>query len=270
GARIDRGAVIDALDLAPLLPRRVDALSGGERQRVALARALLSRPRLLLLDEPLSALDIGRKAEILPYLRDAPRQFGVPAIYVSHAVDEIAQIADRIIALSKGRVQAEGPTAEILDRLDLQPLTGRFEAGALIDATVTGQDQAARLTRLSFEGRALSMPMVASLAIGDAVRLRLRARDVALAMGEPERIRAQLSIRNVIPGRVAEIAAEAETAFAEVRVAVGAQRIRARVTREAVSDLGLVVGGPVLALVKSVSFDRRGLGARPKQDPDHR
>ncbi len=248
-------AVIDALDLAPLLTRRPDTLSGGERQRVALGRTLLSRPRLLLLDEPLSALDIGRKSEVLPYLRDAPAAFGIPALYVSHAVEEVAQLAETVIMLADGRVQAIGPTTDILERLDMQRFTGRFEAGSLLDSRVIGQDTTYQLTRLDLEGQTLTMPMLRSLGPGDSIRLRVRARDVSIALTKPDRI----SIRNALAGTIERIAPEPDTAFAEAFITIGTQRLRARITREAVDHLGLCAGMNVFALVKSASFDRRGI-----------
>ncbi|GAB5467993.1 MAG: molybdenum ABC transporter ATP-binding protein [Rhodospirillales bacterium] len=250
--------VIEALDLAPLLQRRVGGLSGGERQRVALGRTLLARPRLLLLDEPLSALDVGRKAEILPYLEAAPRRFGIPALYVSHAVEEVAQIADRVIVLSHGRVQAIGPVTEVLERLDLQAVTGRFEAGSLLEVDVVAHDPDLQLTSLRLSGQDLVMPMLKSLLTGDRIRLRVRARDVALATVEPR----GLSIRNVLAGRVETIQSEPDTAFAEVLVAIGSARLRARITRASVIDLDLRVGAPVYALIKSVTFDRRAMTRR--------
>ncbi len=254
GGAVDLETVVARLDLAPLLARRPGTLSGGERQRVALGRTLLTRPALLLLDEPLSALDRGRKADILPYLRDLPDAFGIPTLHVSHAIEEIAQVARSMIVLADGRVRGIGPTAEMLERIDLQPVTGRFEAGALLEARVVAQDARWRLTRLDLEGQALVMPMLSALVAGERVRLRVRARDVTLATVRPEGI----STRNILAGTVDAIAAEPETAFAEVTVALEGQRLRARVTREAVADLGLSVGEPVHALVKSASFDRRG------------
>lgn len=252
---LDLATVIDRLSLEPLLARRPDTLSGGERQRVALGRTLLTRPRLLLLDEPLSALDRERKADILPYLRDLPETFGIPTIYVSHAVEEIAQLAQTVIVLAEGRIRGIGSVTEMLERIDLQPVTGRFEAGALLEAKVTAQDRGWRLTRLDLEGQPLVMPMLTALELGETVRLRVRARDVALAVIRPEGI----STRNILAGTVDAIAAETDTAFAEVTVALHTQRIRARITREAVDTLGLRVGAPVYALIKSASFDRRGL-----------
>lgn len=252
---IELATVIDRLSLTPLLPRRPDTLSGGERQRVALARTLLTRPALLLLDEPLSALDRGRKADILPYLRDLPGSFGIPTLYVSHAVEEIAQLAETVIVLADGRVRGIGPVADMLERIDLQPVTGRFEAGALLEARVVAQDDAWRLTRLDLEGQSLAMPMLTALALGESVRLRVRARDVTLATRWPEGI----STRNILAGTVDSIMAEPDTAFAEVTVALGTQRLRARITRQAVAELGLAPGSRVHALVKSASFDRRGI-----------
>lgn len=249
--------VVAALDLGPLLERRPARLSGGERQRVALGRVLLSRPRLLLLDEPLAALDVRRKAEILPYLSRITRRFALPTIYVSHAIDEVAQLADTMAVMDAGRIVATGPTAEMLERLDLQPLTGKFEAGVLLEATVAAQDQRYHLTRLDLHGQRLTMPMLQHLVVGDRVRVRIRARDVALAVRRPEGI----SIRNVLAGHIAEIAMEPGTAFAEVLVDAGGAHVRARITQESCAELELAEGKPVFALVKSVSFDRRGLAA---------
>ena len=254
-AGFHRGDVIAALDLRPLMDRSIGSLSGGERQRVALARTLLTRPKLLLLDEPLSALDVERKADILPYLEELPKRFGIPTIYVSHALEEVVRLADRVFVLADGRPQGYGPAAAIVERLDLQPITGRFEAGALVEARVTGQDERLVLTHLDLDGETLKMPMVDHLKPGDTIRLRIRARDVALATRRPEGI----SIRNVLPGTVAAITPEPDTAFAEVYVALKTTRFRARLTRAAVEDLGLTKGTPVFALIKSVTFDRRSI-----------
>jgi molybdate transport system ATP-binding protein len=176
---------------------------------------------------------------------------------VSHAIDEVAQLADTMAVMDAGHIVATGPTAEMMERLDLQPLTGKFEAGVMLEATVTAQDQRFHLTRLDLHGQRLTMPMLQHLAIGDAVRVRIRARDVALAVGRPE----GLSIRNVLAGHIAEVAMEPETAFAEVLVDVGGARLRARITQESCAELALAPGKPVFALVKSVSFDRRGMAA---------
>ena len=249
--------VTAALDLGPLLHRRPSGLSGGERQRVALGRALLTQPRLLLLDEPLAALDQRRKADILPYLQTISRRFALPTIYVSHAIDEVALLADQMAVMDEGRIIAKGPTAQMMERLDLQPLTGKFEAGVLLEARVVAHDHQYFLTRMDLNGQTLTMPMLDHLTVGDLVRVRIRARDVALATQKPE----GLSIRNVLSGHIAEIAEEAGSAFAEVLVDAGGARLRARITRQAAVELKLAQGKPVFALIKSVSFDRRGLPA---------
>jgi molybdate transport system ATP-binding protein len=247
--------VVAALDLAPLMTRRPHSLSGGERQRVAIGRTLLTRPRLLLMDEPLAALDIRRKAEILPYVERLPRTFGVPIIYVTHSVDEVMRLAERMLVFASGRKLTYGPVAEALERLDLQPIVGRFEAGVVLTARVTRHDPQYRLTHLDHHGKEILMPM-ADLAVGRDVRLRIRARDVALATKAPE----EISIRNVLPGTIAEIVEEPETAFAETLVDIGGARIRARVTRSAVAALALAPGKPVFVLFKSIAFDRRVIG----------
>ena len=250
-------SIVDLLDIGQLLDRPPAALSGGERQRVAVGRALLSQPRLLLMDEPLSALDRQTKDEILPYFETLHQELAIPIVYVSHDIAEVAQLADRMVVLAQGRKVAEGPLVEILERLDLQPATGRFEASVVLTARVAEQDSTYNLTRLDHHGQTFTVP-AADLPIGEEVRLRVRARDVALSIEKP----GAMSIRNIFSGTVVEIREEPATAFAETLVDIGGGRLRARVTREAVADLSLEVGKPVYALVKSVSFDRRTLAQR--------
>lgn len=252
--RIDRGAVIDALDLEPLLENRTTALSGGERQRVALARALLTNPRLMLMDEPLSAVDNRRRHEILNYIAKLPGLFGIPTIYVTHALDEVVRLADQMLVLSDGKLAATGAVEDILERLDLAPATGRFEAGVLLRATVQQHDPAYQLSALAITGdkrNTLWVPMV-NAPIGTDVRIRVRARDVILATEAPTAI----STRNVVSGTLVEINAEPDTAFAETLIDIGNVRLRARLTRKAVDSLGLAIGAQVYCLIKSISMDR--------------
>lgn len=249
--RFTRADVVASLDLANLMSRRVEGLSGGERQRVALGRTLLSNPEWLLLDEPLSGLDRDRRAAILPYLEEVTRGFEIPTIYVSHDIDEVARLADRVWVLEEGRLVRHGPTAAIVERLDLQPLTGRFEAGVVVEGRVTRHDPRLHLTYVDLHGDDFTMPLVDRLGIGDAVRLRIRARDVAIATQRPE----GLSIRNVLAGRVAELVEEPATGSVEAFIELREDRIRARLTLSAVEDLGLEVGHEVFALVKTVSFE---------------
>ena len=256
--------IAEMLDLGPLMQRRPSTLSGGERQRVALGRALLTAPRLLLLDEPLSALDLRRKAEIIPYIERLRDELAVPIIYVTHSLDELSRLVRNVALMSEGRIVAVGPLQETMARLDLQPMTGRFEAGSVLEARVQGHDRRYALTLLEVAGQALRMPRI-DAAPGSTVRLRVRARDVAIALSPPGGI----SIRNVMAGRIAAVEAE-PGAFAEVAIDLGGPWLRARITREAVDDLALAPGRPVFALVKSVALDRRLLApsARPAADRD--
>ncbi len=251
---VRRDDVIELLALSPLLNRMPGRLSGGERQRVALGRALLAKPRLLLMDEPLAALDRASREEILPYIGALGDAAGIPIVYVSHDLSEIARLARRIVVMSAGRLVAEGPLDEMLERLDLGPATGRFEAGVVLTATVRTHDAELRMTRLDHHGQTLSVPWIDAPA-GEQVRLRVRARDVALSTAYPESI----SIRNVLRGEIVELAAEPDTAFAETLVDVGGGRVRARITREAVADLNLSRGAQVYVLIKSISFDSRSV-----------
>jgi len=256
GAAIRFDDVVDSLDLQALLARRTGELSGGERQRVALGRALLTRPRLMLMDEPLASLDERRKADILPYIERLPRAFRVPTIYVTHNLAEVTRLADRMLVLSDGRVAAEGAVADVLARLDLAPETGRFEAGTLLSARVIGHDDTYHLTMLDHAGQQIEAPR-ADLAIGAPVRLRVRARDVMLATQRPSGI----SARNVLHGTIREIVEEPDTAYAETLVDIGGESLRARITRKTVAELRLASGTPVYAIVKAVTFDRKSFAA---------
>ncbi len=249
GGGFDRADVVSALDLQSLLHRRAASLSGGERQRVALGRTLLTRPRILLLDEPLAALERERKADILPYLEEALTSFGIPALYVSHDIDEVARFADRMVLLSAGQVQAHGPTMQMLERLDLQPAMGRFEAGVLLAGRVIRRDSRLHLTWVDVDGDEFAVPEISG-ADGQVVRLRIRARDVALATRRPEGI----SIRNVLPGRLLELTPGEGPGLVEALVQLRTARVRSRLTLAAVEELRLEPDMAVFALVKTVSF----------------
>ena len=252
---LDFSEVVELMGLAVLLDRSPTALSGGERQRVALGRALLAQPRLLLMDEPLAGLDQVAKEEILPYIETLHEKLSVPVLYVSHDLREVARLADSMIVLSAGRKVCDGPIQEILERLDLDPGDGGFEAGVILEARVSGHDREFCMTQLDHHGQRIVIPGT-DLAVGDPVRLRIRARDVALALAKPS----DISVRNILAGTVLDIAQNPDTAFAEVLVDVGGGRLRARITRDALRDLGLAVGSRVYALVKSISFDRPVIG----------
>jgi molybdate transport system ATP-binding protein len=244
-------AAVDALELASLMSRRPATLSGGEQQRVAIARALLSNPRLLLMDEPLSSVDVNRRRDIVGYIERLPAAFGLPVLYVTHDIDEVIRLADRMLLLSAGRAAAFGTVKELLDRIDLWPLTGRLEAGSILEAVVAEHTRG--MTQLRVDGQPLRVPGI-DAAPGTSVRLRIHARDVVIATARPER----LSIRNVLAARVARIDLD-ESIYAEVALALGAQTLRARITREALEELELAPDGDVFALIKSVAFDTDGL-----------
>jgi molybdate transport system ATP-binding protein len=213
------------------------------------------------MDEPLSALDRSTKDEILPYLEALHDSLAIPIVYVSHDISEVARLADRIVVLRGGRVVTEGPVAAILERLDLHPAMGRFEAGVVLTVRVVRHDTDFYLTHLEHAGQELVMPMTDAPA-GSDIRLRIRARDVSLAVERPTGI----SIRNILAGTVAEIVEEPDTAFAETLVDIGGSRIRSRVTRASVAELGLEVGRPVYALIKSITFERRNLITRAPRE----
>ena len=248
------GAVVDMLGLGALLGRRPAGLSGGESQRVAIGRALLSKPRLLLMDEPLSALDDSRKAEILPFIERLRDEAGVPIVYVSHAVSEVARLADTLVVLDGGSVAASGPAAEVLTRLDIGPLAGAREAGAVLDARVLAHDEDYGLTLCETRAGPLRLPRIAR-PVGAVLRLQIPARDVILGLSRPT----GTSALNVLAGVVAAIS-QGEGATAEVRVDCGGAAVLARITRLSLVELGLAPGMPVFAVVKGVALDR-GAGA---------
>jgi len=242
--------VVALLGIGHLLARRPAGLSGGERQRVALGRALLARPRLLLMDEPLAALDAARRTEVLPFLarlRDAAR---LPILYVTHALDEVDALADHLVLLEAGRVLAAGPVAEIAARTDL-PLASRRDAGALLECTVLAAPRNG-LARLGFPGGELVTTLHPGPP-GTRLRVRVRARDVAVAVAEPHGI----STQNVLRATLAAITPAGEPLEVFLRLDVGPSQVLARITRESLERLALRPGMPVWALVKAVTFDHR-------------
>jgi molybdate transport system ATP-binding protein len=191
GRRVDFADAVTALDLEPLLARKPASLSGGEQQRVAIGRALLTSPRLLLMDEPLSSLDVGRKREIVPHIEKLPAAFGVPVLYVTHNVDEVARLATDVVLLSAGRIAAQGTVGDIFERIDLWTFTGGREAGAVLQVRVGAASNG--MAALQLGEQTLQVPM-AEPRLGAALRIRIHARDVAIATERPR----HLSIRNVL------------------------------------------------------------------------
>ena len=239
--------VVGLLGLSGMLARRVPGLSGGERQRVAIAQALLSRPRLLLMDEPLSALDQASRSVLLPYLDEMQRQLAIPVIYVSHALDEVARLTERMVLMRDGGVVSSGEINELLTRLDLEMAHGR-NAEAVIHASVHAHDEVDRLTELRFGGGQLWVPHVEAPP-GTPVRLRVRARDVSLALHPPQ----GTSILNSFPVLVTELADDGP-AQVMVRLAAGEAVLLTRVTRRSQRVLGIEPGKRLHAQVKSVAL----------------
>ena len=241
--------VIALLGIEHLLTRRPANLSGGEKQRVAIGRALLARPRVLVMDEPLASLDESRRAEIFPYIERLRDEMRVPIVYVSHSIPEVARLATTLVVLSDGEVAAIGPTAEIMGRLDLFPLTGRAEAGAILLTHVSGHDGRFGLTILRAAAGELRVPHL-DLPVGAALRVRIRARDVMIALTPPE----GLSALNVLPGTVAEITA-GDGPIVQMRLDCSGEPLIARLTRRSVETMGLRSGLQVYAVIKSIAFD---------------
>lgn len=248
--------VVGLLGIGHLLQRRPEKLSGGERQRVAIGRALLAGPRLLLMDEPLAAVDVARREEILPYIERLRDESRIPIVYVSHALSEVARLANTVVLLADGRVEAVGPVNDILSRLDLVAVTGAEDAGAVIEAQVADHEDGYRLSRLVCAAGELRVPRLEHPP-GSAVRLRVRARDVIVATRRPE----GLSALNVLPGVISQIAETDDGA--EVLIDCNGVRLIAGLTRRSRDTLALRVGTPVFAIVKTVALDRDSFGRAP-------
>ncbi|MEH6786699.1 MAG: molybdenum ABC transporter ATP-binding protein [Paracoccus sp. (in: a-proteobacteria)] len=251
GAVQDR--VVEMLGIGHLLQRRPAALSGGERQRVALGRAILSNPRLLLMDEPLAALDQARKDGILPYLERLRDETGLPILYVSHSAAEVARLANTIVLLRAGRVAASGPAAQILSDPATAPLLGPREVGAILSARIEAQE-ADGLTRLASAAGPLWLSRIDS-ATGAVLRLRILAQDVMIALDRPTGI----SALNVLAGVVRDLTPDDGAML--VRLEAGSQTLLARITTRSAQALALHPGKPVHAVLKAVSVAPGSIGS---------
>ena len=248
-------AVIRTLDLGPLMARRPAQLSGGEKQRVAIGRALLSRPRLLMLDEPLSALDTLRKAEILPYLERLAGEGRVPMLYVSHAVSEVARLATALIVLQNGQVSLRGPLTEVLSDPAAVALLGVRDAGAVLTGRVLSYDPVDSLTEVALDQGRLILPGLLG-AVGAPVRVRVPAQDVILSLTAP----VGMSALNVLAVTVTSLVAGTEPGVA-VGLACGADRLLARITRRSAAALGLVEGKALFAILKATAVGPQDIGS---------
>jgi molybdate transport system ATP-binding protein len=240
---------IRLFDLADLLERRTERLSGGERQRCAIARALLTRPRLLLLDEPLAALDEARKTELFPYLERLRDALSIPMVYVSHSMREVSRLADHLVLLERGRVQASGRLTDVTARADLD-FSDDDEAGVVLLVRCAGHDAEFELTRVQFEGGALWLPRVAC-EIGQPLRVRVAASDVSLALERPH----ATSILNVLDATVLA-RRDDQRGRSLVQLDLGGSLLLARVTRRSATLLGLRAGQAVFAQIKGAAVLR--------------
>jgi len=238
---------IALLDIGPLLERSTASLSGGERQRVAIARALAVSPELLLMDEPLAALDEQRKQEILPYIESLHRELDIPVLYVSHSYEEVSRLADQLVLMDAGLIVATGNIHDMFTRLDL-PLAHGSDASSIIEAVVCSHDEHYHLSVLDSAAGPITVPR-SDLPVGERARLRLAARDISLTL---ER-QSGTSILNIFPASVEAISNEGPTQVT-VRLLAGGVPMLARITQKSATELGLVPGKQVYAQVKSVAL----------------
>jgi molybdate transport system ATP-binding protein len=249
-ARATLNDVVDLLAIGPLLSRSPYGLSGGERQRIALGRALLSRPRLLLMDEPLASLDEARKAEVLPYLDRLHTTSGVPIIYVSHAGEEVTRLADFLVLLADGRVKAAGPLHELSSRIEHWGALGAAFTGAILEGSIVAHDSERLLSKIETSAGPFYAPTIAS-PVGSRVRLRIPARDVVLATAPPT----GLSVQNILRGTLTQLVNDG-AGRTRVQLDVAGTAVLAELTTDAARRLGLKQGEEAYALVKSVGFER--------------
>ncbi|WP_136637172.1 molybdenum ABC transporter ATP-binding protein [Pseudooceanicola onchidii] len=255
GARNDHGLqrVTDLLGIGDLLRRRPRALSGGEAQRVAIGRALLSEPELLIMDEPLAALDAARKAEILPYLERLRDEAGLPILFVSHSVEEVARLATTLVLMDRGRVVRTGPAADLLADPTLAPIFGPRMAGAVLPGRIAAQHDDG-LTEIAVSGGRLFLPATAG-APGDPLRVRIAAQDVMLALDRPENV----SALNILSATVTEVQ-PGQGPGVMVQLRAGDDLLLARITRRSADALGLRPGTPCFAVLKSVAVAQGAVG----------
>jgi molybdate transport system ATP-binding protein len=241
-------AAVELLGIGHLLHRRTHELSGGERQRVAIARALATSPRLLLLDEPMAALDLARRNEILPWLEKLRDELHIPMLYVTHSADELARLADHLVVLERGQVKAAGPVTEVLSSLEVPVVVGE-DAGVVLQGLVQDRDTGWHLACVRFAGGQLWLRDT-GLALNQRVRLRVLARDVSLAIQEPH----DTSIQNHFMAEVDSVADDTHPSQMLVRLRCGPSLLLARITRRSWHSLELQVGQKVWAQVKSVAI----------------
>ena len=239
--------ILELLGIDHLLDRTPDRLSGGERQRIAIARALALNPKILLMDEPLAALDFKRKQEILPFLGRLHQELNIPVIYVTHSQQEVAQLADHIVIIEEGKVLASGPLSETLSRLDV-PLAQDRDASTVWQVMITEHESQYHLTHTGFTGGTISLPSLVGK-VGELLRLQIYARDVSITLQEPT----STSILNVLPAIITGIVDD-NSGHNVVRLQVGAHPLLAHITQKSTMLLGLQNGMSVYVQIKGTSI----------------
>jgi len=247
--RVDMAQATELLGIGHLLERHPQHLSGGERQRVGIARALLTSPKLLLMDEPLAALDSQRKREILPYLQRLHDELEIPLLYVSHAQDEVARLADHLVLLSEGKALASGPIGETLARLDL-PMAMGDDAGVIIEGQVSAYDAQYQLLSLQLPATEMSIRVThAPMQVGQTLRCKVHARDISLSLENSE----FSSILNRLPVTVVSEQSADNAAHVLIRLDAGGTPLVARITRYSRDQLGVHPGQHLWAQIKAVA-----------------
>lgn len=255
GGQHNADHVVQMLGLEGLLDRRPDRLSGGERQRVALGRALMRNPRLLLLDEPLSALDAPRKDEIMPYLERLRDSTDLPILYVSHDVSEVARLANHIVLMDHGKVRLSGPIDDVLSSPVAVPYLGASDAGAVISGRVMGYDAGDQLTTVTISKGQLLLPGDLG-PVGTLVRVRVPAQEVILSLHRPT----GMSALNVIEAQITGMS-QGQGPGVAVGLQSGNDRLLSRVTRRSAAAMNLADGMTVFALIKATGVPARDVAA---------
>lgn len=254
GATVNKEQIVELMGITTLLGRLPAQLSGGERQRVAIARALLTNPRLLLMDEPLAALDHKRRQEILPYLERLHQEVSLPILYVTHSLEEVTRLADHLVLLDEGLVVAQGEVGDLLSRPDLNLGSG-VETGSMLTGEIVQRDERWHLVKVRFDGGELWVrdhDHFYQQAAVPTVRVRVLARDVSLSLTEED----HSSILNRLPAQVAGIADDGDPAMATVQLQLGSSRLLARVSRRSIDELSIRPGQKLWAQIKSVAVLR--------------
>lgn len=244
--RLHLDGIARVLSLEKLLERSIDKLSGGEKQRVALGRALLTSPKLLLMDEPLAALDTQRKNEIIPFIRKVEKELSIPIIYVTHSMSEVLQLVDTMLILKEGKVVNQGPVEKVFSDIQLRDAIGDEHCGAVLDTTVLEHDKEFGITRLDFMGQELSVP-IQDISPGQGLRVHIHSKDVSLATQPPEGL---TSVLNILKTKVKKIG---ENVGYSVDIELDAGRpLLATITRKSLYNLNLQPGQSIYAFIKAI------------------